>query len=206
MIYPDYDPKSPVTPLKPEEVAALDLLLQRLPADTAMSLDGFDGYLTALAIGPAALRAIPAADWLPLIWGGDPVGADEAAPFTTKRQRKNTVVLALRHLRHLGQQLREAPNDWEPIFSIAEHGAIEFADAREWCMGFLQAVDLQPDAWGAVWADPALAPLLVLGGGLEGQTPSAGTDADLDDPAVCDGLSRAVPDAVLHLLARSAAQ
>ena len=206
MNYPDYDSESPVTPLKPEEVAALDLLLQRLPADTAMSLDGFDGYLTALAIGPAALRAIPSADWLPLIWGGDPVGADEAAPFATKRQRKNTVVLALRHLRHLGQQLREAPNDWEPIFSIAEQGADEFADAREWCMGFLQAVDLQPDAWGAVWADPALAPLLVLGGGLEGQTPSASADADLDDPAVCDGLSRAVPDAVLHLLARSAAQ
>ena len=206
MIYPDYDPKSPVTPLKPEEVAALDLLLQRLPADTAMSLDGFDGYLTALAIGPAALRAIPSADWLPLIWGGDPAGTDEAAPFTTKRQRKNTVVLALRHLRHLGQQLRETPNDWEPIFSIAEQGADEFADAREWCMGFLQAVDLQPDAWGAVWVDPALAPLLVLGGGLEGQTPWAGADADLDDPAVCNALSRAVPDAVLHLLARSAAQ
>ena len=206
MIYPDYDPKSPVTPLKPEEVAALDLLLQRLPADTAMSLDGFDGYLTALAIGPAALRAIPSADWLPLIWGGDPTGTDEAAPFATKRQRKNTVVLALRHLRHLGQQLRETPNDWEPIFSIAEQGADEFADAREWCMGFLQAVDLQPDAWGAVWVDPALAPLLVLGGGLEGQTPSVGVDADLDDPAVCDRLSRAVPDAVLHLLARSAAQ
>ncbi len=206
MIYPDYDPESPVTPLKSEEVAALDLLLQRLPADTAMSLDGFDGYLTALAIGPAALRAIPTADWLPLIWGGDPPGTDEAAPFATRRQRKNTVVLALRHLRHLGQQLREAPNDWEPIFSIAEQGADEFADAREWCMGFLQAVDLKPDAWGAVWADPAVAPLLVLGGGLEGQTPSAGAGADLDDPAVCDGLSRAVPDAVLHLLARSAAQ
>ena len=206
MNYPDYNPQSPVTPLNPEEIAALDGLLQRLPADTAMSLDGFDGYLTAIAIGPAALREMPTADWLPLIWGGDSVGADEAAPFATKRQRKNTVVMALRHLRHLGQQLRETPNDWEPIFSIAEQGADEFADAREWCMGFLQAVDLQPDAWGDVWADPASAPLLVLGGGLEGQTPAVGADADLDDPAVCDGLSRTVPDAVLHLLARSAAQ
>ena len=205
MIYPDYDPESPVTPLSPEEVAALDLLLQRLPADTAMSLDGFDGYLTALAIGPAALRAIPSSDWLPLIWGGDPAGSDEAAPFATKRQRKNTVVMALRHLRHLAQQLREAPNDWEPIFSIAEHGADEFADAREWCMGFLQAVDLQPDAWGELWLDPTLAPLLVLGGGLEGQTPTESAGADLEDPAVCDRLSRTVPDAVLHLLARSVA-
>ena len=206
MQYPTYDPLSPVTPLQPEEVTALDLLLQRLQSDTAMSLDGFDGYLTAFAVGPAALRAIPTGDWLPLIWGGDPAGDDDAAPFTTKRQRKNTVVLALRHLRHLGQQLREAPNDWEPIFSIAEQGADEFADAREWCMGFLQAVDLQPDAWADVWLDPTLAPLLVLGGGLEGQTAAASAEADLDDPAACDQLSRAVPDAVLRLLARFSAQ
>ena len=198
--YPHYDPLSPVTPLAAEELAALDSLLQQLPAETAMSLDGFDGYLTAFAIGPPALLAMPSADWLPLIWGGDEAGADAAAPFATKRQRKNTVVLALRHLRHLAQQLRQAPRTWEPIFSIAEQGAHEWADAREWCMGFLQAVDLAPDAWGDIWADPALAPLLVLGGGLEGTHSAVATTPDLDDPAVCDALSRAVPDAVLHLL------
>ena len=212
MQYPTYDPASAVTPLSAEEIAALDMLLQRLQSDTAMSLDGFDGYLTAFAIGPAALRGMPTADWLPLVWGGDADGEDQAAPsasfapFATNRQRKNTVVQALRHLRHLSQQLREAPNDWEPIFSIAEHGADEFADAREWCMGFLQAVDLQPDAWGHAWSDPVLAPLLLLGGGLDGHTPGAAqahaVAHDLDDPAVCDKLSRAVPDAVLHLLAQ----
>lgn len=200
--YPTYDPASAVTPLSAEEIAALDMLLQRLQSDTAMSLDGFDGYLTAFAIGPAALRDMPSADWLPLIWGGDAEGDDEAAPFATRRQRKNTVVQALRHLRHLSQQLREAPNGWEPIFSMAEHGAIEFADAREWCMGFLQAVDLQPDAWGSVWQDATLQPLLVLGGGLEGHAPDAAAAHEADDPAVCDKLSRAVPDAVLHLLAQ----
>ncbi len=200
MQYPTYDPASAVTPLSPEEIAALDMLLQRLQSDTAMSLDGFDGYLTAFAIGPAALRDMPTADWLPLIWGGD---ADaDAAPFATKRQRKNTVVQALRHLRHLSQQLRETPNDWEPIFSIAEHGADEFADAREWCMGFLQAVDLQPDAWGDVWSGPVLEPLLLLGGGLEGHAPDIAVAQEIDDPAVCDRLSRAVPDAVLRVLAQ----
>ena len=202
MQYPTYDPDSAVTPLSPEEIAALDMLLQRLQSDTAMSLDGFDGYLTAFAIGPAALRDMPTADWLPLVWGGDVESDDDTAPFATRRQRKNTVVQALRHVRHLSQQLREAPNDWEPIFSIAEHGADEFADAREWCMGFLQAVDLQPDAWGDAWSDPVLAPLLLLGGGLEGHSPCAAEARDLDDPAVCNTLSRAVPEAVLHLLAR----
>lgn len=198
MQYPTYDPQSPLSPLAPEETAALDALLQRLPADGAMSLDGFDGYLTAFAIGPAALRALPTADWLPMVWGGDLAGADDPAPFATRRQRKNTVVLALRHLRHLQELLLQAPDDWEPIFSIAEQGPNEWVDAREWCMGFLQAVDLVPDAWACDWAQPELQALLTLGGGLDSH---AATEAHLDDPAVCDELSRAVPDAVLHLLA-----
>ncbi len=197
--YPTFDPQSPVTPLAPEEIAALDTLLQRLPNDGAMSLDGFDGYLTAFAIGPAALRALPTAEWLPLIWGGDATDADDTAPFATKRQRKNTVLFALRHLRHISQVLHEAPDDWEPIFSMAEQGPNEWADAREWCMGFLQAVDLLPSAWDGQWAAEEVAPLLTLGGGLDGvDQPEA--EADLDNPATCDELSRAVPDAVLHLM------
>ena len=198
--YPNYDPQSPLTPLSAEELAALDSLLQNLASDTAMSLDGLDGYLTAFAIGPAALLDTPSADWLPLIWGGDTAGPDEAAPFPTKRQRKNTVVMSLRHLRHLNQLLHHQLDDWEPIFSVAESGADEFADAREWCMGFLQAVDLMPDAWGDVWADAELRPLRLLGGGLQGAPEVMESELDLDDPVQCDELSRAVPDAVLHLM------
>lgn len=207
MDYPAYDPQSPVTPLTPAELAGLDALLAQLPQDGAMTLDGLDGYLTALLVGPPALLAsVPTADWLPLVWGSDGLGsAEEAAPFSSKRQRKTTVVLVLRHLRHLGEQITKTPQAWEPIFSIAEQGADEWVDARDWCTGFLQAVDLDVDAWGAVWADPMLAPLLLLGGGLEGglqgRTPMLDDDAssDLGDPAACDALSRAVPDGVLQL-------
>ena len=206
---PAYDPQSPVTPLTPEELQALDQLLQQLDGDQVMSLDGMDGYLTAIAIGPAALRSLPSTDWLPAIWGGDPLSPDEAAPFGSKRQRKNTVVLALRHLRHLDQQLHETAAAWEPIFSMAEQGDDEWADAREWCMGFLQAVDLLPLAWqtaqGPVWTTQPLAqvlrPLLLLGGGLETAALQARTDEDIDDLASCDAMSRAVPDAVLQLKA-----
>lgn len=208
MDYPRYDPQSPLTPLKPAELDALDRLLQALPADAAMTLDGADGYLTALLVGPPTLLTdMATADWLPLVWGGDDESAPDAvAPFASRRQRKDSVVLLLRHLRHLSAQLSsdEGRAAWEPIFSIAERGADEFVDARDWCAGFLQAVDLRPEAWCAVrgdlWADPSLAPLLHLGGGLDGW-PVAGevADADLDDPAVCDALSRELPDAVLAL-------
>ena len=208
MDYPDYDPNSPLTPLSGAELAALDTLLQNLPADAAMTLDGMDGYLSALAVGPAAMLAtLPSAEWLPLIWGGDgEAGPAQAAPFASKRQRKATVVLVLRHLRHLRQQFSEDPQAWEPIFSVAEQGAKEWADARDWCAGFLQAVDLLPSAWEDLWDDPALgpalAPLLLLGGGLDGQQAGADEAQEWDDPEVCDGLSRAVPDAVLRLLAQ----
>ena len=206
MDYPLFDPASPVKPLTPVELDALDRLLQALPADAAMTLDGADGFLTALQVGPPELLAtLPTADWLPWVWGGDgPGGHAEAAPFASKRQRKDSVVQLLRHLRHLGAQLADAPDDWEPVFSIAEQGPNEWADARDWCAGFLQAVDLQPSAWDAAWADTELAaqaaPLIALGGGLDGvpDTPAV----DTDDLAAIDALSRAVPEAVLALRAR----
>jgi uncharacterized protein len=206
MDYPRYDPQSPLTPLQPAELDALDRLLQGLPADGVMSLDGVDGYLTALAAGPADLLAtLPTAEWLPLVWGGDGPEANEGAePFASKRQRKTTVVQLLRHLRFVAEALQE-PESWEPIFSIAEQGATEWADASDWCTGFLQAVDLLPSAWDGAWADPAVAPLLQLGGGLDGvDTPAVdaeGEALDLDDPACVDRLSRAVPEAVLRLRA-----
>jgi uncharacterized protein len=209
--YPDYDLSSPLTPLTGAELGQLDTLLQTLRAEGVMSLDGLDGYLTALLSGPGdLLKALPSAEWLPLVWGGDGEGGSEdALPFASKRQKKATVVLLLRHLRHIDHQLRLTPDAWEPIFSVAEQGADEWADARDWCTGFLQAVDLLPSAWEAAWDDPALgpalAPLLVLGGGLDGGaggSPEGAEDADdLDDAATCDGLSRAVPDAVLRLRA-----
>lgn len=205
MDYPRYDPASPLTPLLDAELQALETLLHELPADGAMTLDGLDGFLTALLIAPSRpLATWPTADWLPWVWGGDgDAGPAAPAPFASQRQRKKAVVSVLRHLRHLQEVFDRAPERWEPILSIAEQGADEWTDARDWCAGFLQAVDLDPVAWGAAFADPALAPLLQLGGGLDG-VPLPPTDDDLDDPAVCDRLSRGVPDAVLGLRARLA--
>lgn len=208
MDYPRYDPRSALTPLDERELAALDALLQRLPADEAMTLDGVDGYFTALLVGPSRLLADGAtAEWLPAVWGGDSSRPDDPAPFASRRQRKDTVVLLLRHLRHLDHVLTAATDDWQPVFGIAERGADEWADARDWCAGFLSAADRDPAAWAAVWADPASAPLLWLGGGVEGIEPAAAlglAPPDLDDPGAVDALSRAVPDFVLALAAARA--
>jgi len=212
MQYPDYDRQSPNTPLTEAELQGLDELLQGLPADGVMTLDGLDGYLTALLVGPPVLDTLRTADWLPLVWGGDPEG-DTAAPFASNQKRKRTTVLVLRHLQALACQLRDAPSDWEPIFNVAERPDSpvgELADATGWCLGFLQATDLAADAWAPLFADPELGPglaaIALLGGDEDlvepGQADLAGDD-DLDDPEVIDQLSRAAAEVVLALHARA---
>ncbi len=197
MAYPNYDPGSSLTPLTAAELDGLDGLLQGFFEHDAMSLDGLDGYLTALLVlPPEVMGTLPSDEWLPLIWGGDT--EPDPAPFQSRRQRKATVVLVLRHLRHLAEQLEKTPQDWEPIFSIAEQGADEWVDARDWCTGFLQAVDLLPSAWDGVIDTTTAEPIVALGGGIG---PKTAPGADTEDRAICDALSRAVPEAVLELKA-----
>jgi len=208
MDYPSYDPKSPNTPLTEEELAGLDELLNNLPSDAAMTLDAMDGYLTALLVGPAPIGA--SSDWLPAIWGGDQEAAP--APFPSNQKRKRTTVLVLRHLRSIEAALSGPPDAWEPVFSVAEVPGTqgeELADATDWCMGFLAAMDLATGAWAPLNGDPEIGPGLAtiafLGGDIDAPPESGADDEDLDDPQVRDQLSRAATDVVLKLWARKAA-
>ena len=209
MDYPSYDPNSPNTPLTEEELSSLDDLLTNLPSDGSMTLDGMDGYLTALLVGPTPIGK--SADWMPAIWGGDQEPAP--APFASNQKRKRTTVLVLRHLRSIEAALSGPPDAWEPVFSVAEVPGTqgeELADATDWCMGFLAAMDLAPDAWAPLNADaeigPGLATIAFLGGDIDAP-PESGEDddEDMDDPQVRDQLSRAATEAVIKLWARKAA-
>jgi uncharacterized protein len=202
--YPDYNPSIDHPPLSDDELEALDQLLHALPGDAAMNVEGLDGYLTALLVGPQLLHRFRSAEWLPAVWGGD--GA-ASAPFTSQKQRKRAALLVLRHLRAIDRQLSSAPAAWEPVFSIAETAQGELlVDAEDWCIGFLQAVALDPAAWEPLFDDAelgaALVPLALLGGD-DSELSSADRDR-LEDPAQRDALSRAVIDAVLMLKARGA--
>lgn len=211
MDYPSYDPKSPNTPLTEDELATFDDLLTNLPSDGAMTLDGMDGYLTALLVSPVPLSSVRSSDWLPAIWGGDQEPAP--APFRSNQQRKRSAVLVLRHLRSVDAALTDTPDAWEPVFSVAELPGTqgeELADATDWCLGFLAAIDLAPDAWAALQADPEIGPglatIALLGGDVEpGEAGDADDAEDLDDPQVRDQLSRVAADVVLKLHARRAA-
>jgi uncharacterized protein len=189
--YPHYNPASDNRPLSDEELDQLDEMLAALPTDGAMNIEGLDGYLAGLLLSPVPLQSLPGETWLPPIWGGD-----EPHPFVSGKQCKKLVMLVLRHLQSIAVHWRDSPKAWEPIFSMAELDGEELADAEDWAVGFLMAVDLAPEAWAPCFDDPLLAPLLepiVQLGGAE--APDLGVEA-------LDGLSRALPEAVLALASR----
>ena len=209
MDYPTYDPASNVSPLADDELTALDELLQSLPTEGAMTLDGVDGYLAALLVSPKPLSDWRTGEWLPAIWGGDAppeqaAAAGPAWPFPSNQKKKRTTVLVLRHLRAIAAQLADRPDDWEPIFNVAdlpdEDGG-ELADATDWCLGFLAAIDLAPAAWDPVRADAELGPVLAAIERLGGDAPALEGE-DLDDPVVRDELSRTVAELVPALWSR----
>lgn len=214
MDIPDYDPRVDTPPLSDAELAALDAQLQDLPVDNPMNIEALDGYLTGLLLGPGGVARWRSAQWMPVVWGADPAtdaGGDSAAPssapFASQKQRKKAIVAVLRHLGALHRQLKQTPQGWEPVFSVAEQGEDEFVDAEEWCIGFLQAVALCPEDWAPVFDDPDLGPALVPLALLGAEDSGLGA-ADLQrlaDPAERDALSRAVVDGVLLLAGRALA-
>lgn len=198
MDYPRYDPTGKNTPLSDDELDALDRALAALPGEQVMNVEALDGYLTALLLAPTPLPEVPTAAWLPAVWGGD---GEDGAPFASNRKRKDTAVLVLRHLHSIACALRDDPENWQPVFSVAEVQGEEMADAEDWCIGFLQAVALDAQGWSPRFDDPelsaALAPIALLGGD-DSELPEAERER-LADPAVRDELSRAAVDAVLVL-------
>lgn len=204
MQYPDYQPDLASPPLSDAELQALDDTLASLPSPSgAMNIEMLDGYLTAWLLAPTPVHRVPSAQWLPAVWGGD--AADSAdkpnAPFSSGKQKKQLIVTVLRHLHAIDVALRQFPERWEPIFSVAEQGEREWADAEDWCIGFLQATSADGEAWGAHFDDATLGPLLLpiglLGGDESGL--SAADRERLADPEHRDALSRQVPDAVVAL-------
>lgn len=206
MQLPDYKPALEAPPLSDDELVQLDDVLGELP--TAFDIEMLDGYLTALQLAPQPAAQLKGADWLPPVWGeAAGANADEgAAPFASGKQKKQAVVMVLRHLRAIDQALHHAPEQWEPVFSVAEtEDGQELADAEDWCVGFLHATVLDPEGWGALFDDPVLGPLLAPIG-LLGSDEAGLSEADrlrLQDPVHRDALSRAVPDAALALARRA---
>jgi uncharacterized protein len=200
--YPDYRPTLESAPLSDDELQALDSLLAGLDCESALNVESLDGYLTALLLAPTPVAQLRGAEWLPMVWGGDGEGDK---PFASGKQKKRAIVLVMRHLRAIDLALLQHPQRWEPVFSVADDGEREWADAEDWCSGFLLATALDVEGWSRLFDSTAwsgrLLPIGLLGGD-ESQWPAADA-ARLSDATERDALSRAVPEAVLALASRA---
>lgn len=197
MKFPQYNPELDNPDLNEAELDQLENLLNAVPSDSAMDVEGLDGYLTALLLAPE----LPSADdWVPRIWGGQ---AGEDPPFSSGKQAKRVAQLALRHLASIDRRLRADVETLEPFFGIAERDDADgtegldpddpfWIDAGQWSAGFLLATELLPQYWEPLFDDPEwaelLAPLIQLGG-----------EEVPEDLVQLDALSRQVPDLITAL-------
>jgi len=187
-------PQSPNAPLRDAEIDELadlvDLIDER--TDVPVSLEGLDGFLTALVCSP---RAIPPEEYFPVLLDRDDGlatifedTADEARFLALFERRRNEIARALAApIENLADPKALSPlvMDWNGLLAElppAEAQRLKDAGippyAQLWAGGFLLAVEhweddwtLPPDSKDEAFVDEVLDPFYVLATPLEELTP-----------------------------------
>jgi uncharacterized protein len=119
-----------------DEAGFVEFLWKRQPRPPAITMDGLDGYLTALIIGP---RFIDPRKWIPLFVGDTaltaPEEADEARALQTLVAAYNTISAGL----------AEAPDAWRPRLMPRDDGTF---DPFFWWRGFSPGPTSPPGSGG----------------------------------------------------------
>ncbi len=134
----------------------LDGLLAELPTEDGLRIDGAQGLLAALAIGP---EAIAPSEWLPIVLGEDP-------ELLAYHDVDLVVGMLLRLAANVSQSLEHFV--FEPVFMQSEEDGEIQIDPGGWCEGFSIGIDLQSERWEEqLRSDPVLmdllSPILQLG-------------------------------------------
>lgn len=181
---PAMPPKNPNAPLGEKDIADLADLLDAAATrtDAPLSLEGLDGFITALQCGP---RPIAEADYFTELFGqADPAALfDDAAAyqrfqalFTRRWQEIARALAAPIDSLSDPQALQPLIMDWEGMLAaLPKHDAAALraegvpAYAGIWAAGFLQVVEhweadweLPPDSKDEAFVDEMLDPLYVL--------------------------------------------
>jgi len=191
-------PKSPNAPLRDEEIDELadlvDLIDER--TDVPVSLEGLDGFLTALVCSP---RAIPPEEYFPVLLDrADGLATifedadDEARFLALFERRRNEIARALAApIENLADPKALSPLVMDWIGLLAELPPTEARQLRDagippyaqlWAAGFLLAVEhweddwaLPPDSKDEAFVDEVLDPFYVLAAPLDELSPEERT-------------------------------
>lgn len=107
--------------------------------DTAMNIERFDGFLSALVSG--ADTVMPSEYW-PIALGCDPAKADV---FATDKEAEEIIGLGIKHWNSIATRLHTG-EIYNPVF-------LERNPGREWAKGFLEGVNLRRESWEELFDD-----------------------------------------------------
>ena len=128
-------------PLDDSEYDELESFLLALTSDEAVfNISEFDGFVTALVSAP---EPVPPEEWMPVIWGGGrrPPRWEGEGGF------ERVAELMLRHLNMTRAMLENDPEQFEPWYMENEVNGRVYPVVDDWCIGYMKAVMLRPDAW-----------------------------------------------------------
>lgn len=133
---------NPDQPLSDEELDELDqFLMSDDTPEECMDIAMLDGFLTALLIGPNTLMP---SQWLSAIWGET---EDDPMSFKTQAQAERIVGLVMRMYNDRVQDLQEDIDEYDPLIYQSEFEGRMLPILDEWCMGFIRAIQLDPEGW-----------------------------------------------------------
>ena len=133
---------NPDLPLSDEELDELSQFLsaEDMPED-GMDIAMLDGFLTGIVIGPNTL--LPN-QWLPAIWDATD---DNPMSWKSAEQMQHIIGLIMRMYNDRVHDLHEDITDYDPLIYQSEHDGKAVPILDEWCMGFVRAIQLDPDGW-----------------------------------------------------------
>lgn len=153
----------------------------------------FDGFLTAIVVGPVTYE--------PLGWICPLLGVSKDAYCHGDTPEFAAIAAVAEHHNALAATLSERPHQFTPIFSRSETGT---ADVGPWCRGFYAAIQLNPKYWRPLLPARRLAhlwliPILAHCNGPDGRpVPGAPPPGPLTDLARFDA-HRNIPPAVVAM-------
>jgi uncharacterized protein len=122
--------------LEPGELE--EFLLTCRPTVPVLSVDGLDGYLTALLIGPKFID--------PRLWLGRLFG--EQALLAKADTRDHLAIQAVvAHYNRLSVTLSDCPDQYRPMFKPHRNGGV---DTLFWWLGFTAGIELDRRNWKRV--------------------------------------------------------
>ncbi|MEW5903660.1 MAG: UPF0149 family protein [Pseudomonadota bacterium] len=185
---------SPAKPaLSEQEMQTLDdFLMSDATSGEVMMLDQLDGFLTALASGPAMPDR---ASWIARIWGPTPA---DAPRFASAAEAAHITDLLTRHLNTTVWSLNQELESFEPIFdmNVYEGDEHEYLDGEMWAHGYMTGIEMQRKSWQKLFdarhGAEVLRPIYLLGS----PDISVEEEALIETPAQREALTKTIPHSV----------